>query len=110
MFLVATAEDMLTNFGALLLVNAYAKKGLQYELHIFQHGPHGYSLATPTTADGSAQMLNGAYASWLELSVQWLHRVFGQPQFVDKSTSKMGKYLKELGFTMPGQETGGDFA
>lgn len=110
MFLVATAEDMLTNYGALPLVNAYAAKGLKYELHIFQHGPHGYSLATEVTADGSTQVLNSAYAQWLGLSVQWLHKVFGQPQFVDKSTSKMGKYLKELGFTMPGQETGGEFA
>ena len=109
-FLVATAEDMLTGFGALPLANAYAAKGLQYELHIFQHGPHGYSLATDVTADGSTQVLNGAYAQWLDLSVQWLNKVFGQPQFVDKSTSKMGKYLKKLGIAMPGQAKGGDFA
>ena len=110
MFLVATAEDMLTQFGALPLVNAYAAKGLTYEVHIFQHGPHGYSLANDTCADGSSQVLNAAYAGWLELSVQWLHKVFGQPQFVDKSTSKMGKYLAELGIVMPGQEQGGNFA
>ena len=110
LFLVATAEDMLTQFGALPLVNAYVANRLPYELHIFQHGPHGYSLATDTTADGSSQVLNDAYASWLDLSVQWLHKVFGQPQFVDKSTSKMGQYLKELGITMPGQERGGQFA
>lgn len=109
-FLVATAEDMLTNYGALALANAYASKGVMYELHIFQHGPHGYSLASDVTADGSAQVLNSAYACWLELSVAWLNKVFGQPQFVDKSTSKMGNYLKELGITMPGQEKGGEFA
>ena len=55
MFLVATAEDMLTQFGALPLVNAYASKGLAYEVHIFQHGPHGYSLADETTADEQQQ-------------------------------------------------------
>ena len=109
-FLVATAEDMLTNYGALPLVNAYAAKGAMYELHIFQHGPHGYSLATDVTADGSSQVLNAAYAQWLELSVQWLHKVFGQPRFADKSTSKMGKYLQELGITMPAKKNGADFA
>ncbi len=109
-FLVATAEDMLTNYGALALANAYAAKGLQYELHIFQHGPHGYSLANDVTADGSCQVLNSAYSQWHELSVQWLHKVFGQPQFVDKSTSKMGKYLQELGITMPTKKNGADFA
>lgn len=101
-FLVATAEDMLTNFGALQVANCYAKLGLGYELHIFQHGPHGYSLADVTTANGSSQVLNEAYAVWPELSVQWLNKVFGQPQFTDKSTSQMGKYLAELGITMPG--------
>ncbi len=103
MFMVATAEDMLTNFGALPLVNAYAAKGLKYELHIFQHGPHGYALANEVSADGSSQVVNSSYAQWLEMSVQWLHKVFGQPQLVDRSTSKMGKYMQELGFAAPGQ-------
>ncbi len=110
LFVVSTAEDMLTRYGALALVNAYAAQGLPYELHIFQHGPHGYALANDVTADGSSQVLNSAYAAWQELSVQWLHKVFGQPVFTDKSTSKMGKYLQELGITMPGSPKGGEFA
>ena len=101
-FLVATAEDFLTNWGALPLANAYAKLGLPYELHIFQHGPHGYSLADATSSDGSSQVLNAEYAKWLELSVAWLLKVYGQPEHVDRSTSKMGEYLKDLGITMPG--------
>lgn len=101
-FLVATAEDFLTNWGALPLANAYAKLGLPYELHIFQHGPHGYSLADMTSADGSSQVLNESYAKWLELSAAWLLKVYGQPEHVDRSTSKMGEYLKDLGITMPG--------
>ena len=102
-FLVATAEDLLTNYGALLVANKYAQLGLGYELHIFQHGPHGYSLADATSADGSSQVLNAAYATWPELSVQWMQKVYGEPQFADVSTSKMGKYLAEMGITMPGQ-------
>ena len=101
-FLAATAEDMLTNYGALPIAQKYASLGLGYELHIFQHGPHGYALADETTADGSSQMLNPSYAKWLDMSADWLHRIFGELQFVDKSTSKMGKYLAKLGITMPG--------
>ena len=107
-FLAATAEDMLTAFGALPVAKAYSDLGLKYELHIFQYGPHGYSLANEVTADGSSQVLDDAFAAWQELSVKWLHRTFGKPEFVNKSTSKMGQYLKELGVQMPGQ--GGGFA
>ncbi len=102
-FLVATAEDVLTRDGALLVANRYCELGRDYELHIYQHGPHGYSLATDTSADGSSQMLNPAFAQWQPLSVQWLHKIFGAPEFVNRSTSKMGIYLKELGYEMPGQ-------
>ena len=101
-FLAATAEDFLTNFGALPVAQKYASLGLGYELHIFQHGPHGYSLADETSCDGSSQMLNASYAKWLDMSADWLHKLFGQLQFEDKSTSKMGKYLAELGIAMPG--------
>ena len=43
-----------------------------------------------------------ADATLPELSVAWIHKVFGPLQFEDKSTCKMGKYLAELGITMPG--------
>lgn len=101
-FLAATAEDALTAYGALPVAQKYSSLGLGYELHIFQHGPHGYSMANVTSADGSSQMLNAAFAHWHGLSADWLLKIFGEPQFVDKSTSKMGKYLAELGIHMPG--------
>lgn len=106
-FLAATAEDLLTGYGALPVANAYSRLGKGYELHVFQYGPHGYSLANEVTADGSSQVIDDAFAQWQDLSVKWLHRTFGKPTFVDKSTSKMGKYLKELGVEMPGQSGGG---
>jgi len=108
-FMVATAEDLLTTYGALPVANKYAENGLFYELHVFQHGPHGYSLANDVCADGSSQVLNTAFSTWLDLSVEWLKKVYGQPVFVDKSTSKIGKYMAELGFDMPGT-SGGEFA
>ena len=63
-----------------------------------------------TTADGSSQVVNPAYATWLNLSVSWIRKVYGEPKLMDKSTSKMAGYLKELGITMPGAEKSADFA
>ena len=101
-FIVSTAEDMLTSFGALPLARRYSELGLGYELHIFQHGPHGYSLANEVSADGSSQVINPSYAKWLDMSVAWMHKIFGGPTFVDKSTSKIGKYMAELGIDAKG--------
>lgn len=97
-FIVGTAEDLLTGGSALSIANAYNRLGRHYELHVFQYGPHGYSLANEVTADGSSQMLNPVFAQWHELSVQWLRKTFGNPAFVDKSTSRMMEILKEKGY------------
>lgn len=109
LFVAATAEDMLTSFCTLPLVMKYNQLGLKCELHMFQHGPHGYSLADVTTADGSTQVVNPAYAQWHGLSVQWLTKVFGQPQLTDRSTSKMAGILREMGM-IPDRQQGGKFA
>lgn len=106
-FIMATAEDALSPYGALLVANAYSKLGLGYELHMFQHGPHGYSLADETTADGSCQVLNASFAQWHSLSVDWLYRIFGEPTFVNKSTGRMAKVMADMGL-IPANGT--DFA
>ena len=98
MFLAATAEDPLTSFCTIPLVNAYNTLGLKFELHIFQYGPHGYALANEVTADGSSHVIDPAFAQWQELSVQWLHKTFGQPTFVHNPTSRMAQIMKEMGF------------
>ena len=96
-FLAATAEDLLTTYGALPVARAYSDLGKPYELHVFQYGPHGYALANEITADGSSQVIDPAFAQWQDLSVLWLHRTFGKPEFTDKSTSKMMGIMKEMG-------------
>ena len=101
-FLAATAEDMLTAYGALPVAQKYSKLGLGYELHIFQHGPHGYALADDTSADGSSQYLNPAFAQWHDLSIRWLYRIFGENTFADKNLSRMATHLAALGFSFPG--------
>ncbi len=104
MFLMATAEDMLTSFGSLPLINKYASLGLAYEAHIFQHGPHGYSLADETSAGGSSRMLNSAFAKWFDMSTDWLLRIFGPLEFKDKDTSQMRQVLADMGITLPTEE------
>lgn len=109
-FLAATAEDLLTSYGALPVAKAYSDLGMPYELHIFQYGRHGYSLANEVTADGSAQAVDSAFAQWQELSVQWLQKTFGKPVLTnEKSTSKMAQILKEMGFIKEGNKMA-DFA
>ena len=108
-FMMATAEDGLSPYGALLVANTYSRLGKPYELHMFQHGPHGYGLADETTADGSNQVLNPSFAKWHELSVEWLYRIFGQLTFNNESTSRMAQYMAELGL-LPGQASGAEFA
>lgn len=99
-FVVATAQDTLTHFGALPIAQKYDQLGIPYELHIFGHGPHGYSLANETTSDGSSRYMNSAFAHWQNLSVEWLHKIFGPLTYEDKDNSKMAKYLKELGINL----------
>lgn len=108
-FLAATAEDLLTNYGAMPVAQKYMELGLGYELHIFQFGPHGYSLADATSADGSFLVMDEAFAQWHNLSVQWLLKTFGKPEFTDKSTSKMAGYLREMGL-ISGETKSGGFA
>ena len=99
-FLVATAQDMLTGFGALPIAQKYCQLGLPYEIHVYGHGPHGYSVANETSCDGSSRYLNPAFAQWQGLCVEWLHKTFGPLTFEDKDNSKMMKYLKELGINL----------
>lgn len=99
-FIAATAQDVLTGFGALPIAQKYCTLGLDYELHVFNHGPHGYSLANETSSDGSSRYMNAAFAQWHELSVAWLHKIFGELKYEDKDNSKMVKYLKELGISL----------
>lgn len=100
LFVASTCEDVLTGICTMALANAYNAQGLKFELHIFQHGPHGYSLANETTSDGSSRYMNAAFAQWQDLSVQWLHKIFGPLTYEDKDNSKMGMYLKEMGISL----------
>lgn len=60
--------------NGLLMAWAYKKAGVPFELHVFDKGPHGFSLATMETcvaADGG-EYNNPHVAKWLDLSTEWL--------------------------------------
>lgn len=101
-FMMATAEDALTPYGSLAIAKRYSDLGLGYELHVFQYGPHGYSLANETSAMGSSRKLDPSFAHWHKLSVDWILKTFGKPVFEDKNTSRMAVILKDIGIEMKG--------
>lgn len=93
-FLAATAEDLLTDFAAMPIAMAYARLNLLYELHVFQFGPHGYSLGNTVSADGSLGQVDSAFAQWQPLSVIWLNRIFGEPKLIDKPMGPLSQMLR----------------
>lgn len=103
LFLFTTGEDALTRKMTLDLVNAYEENGLLCEYHLFQKGPHGYSLANEACADGSSQVLNPHVAKWLDLSVEWLFSVFGELEFEDRNTSRIMDAIRKLGIEFPNE-------
>lgn len=101
-FMMATAEDALTPYGSLAIAKRYSELGLGYEMHIFQYGPHGYSLANETSCMGSSRKIDPSFAHWQKLSVDWIYKTFGKLEFEDKDTSRMAAILKEMGIEMRG--------
>lgn len=103
LFMFTTGEDAMTRKMTLELAMNYEKQGLLYEYHIFQKGPHGYSLANAACADGSSQVMNPHVEKWFEMSVEWIFQVFGELEFKDVSTSHIMEAIQKLGISIPGQ-------
>ena len=67
-FIWATANDNgVPSENSLFMALAYKAAGVPFELHIFESGVHGLSLATEETGS-----VNEPVQKWLELSVTWL--------------------------------------
>ncbi len=63
--------------NSLFFANEMRKKGIPFELHIYQEGSHGLSLATSETDDGNM----GVYphiATWVKLCIEWMEKLFNK--------------------------------
>ncbi|MBR0189316.1 MAG: alpha/beta hydrolase [Clostridia bacterium] len=67
-FIWATVNDgSVPSENSLFMALAYKAAGVPFELHIFENGAHGLSLATEETGS-----INEPVQKWLSLSVTWL--------------------------------------
>ena len=67
-FIWATADDnAVPSENSLFMALAYKTAGVPFELHIFESGVHGLSLATEETGG-----INEPVQKWVSLSVTWL--------------------------------------
>lgn len=76
-FLWHTAnDDGVPVQNSLLFANALLQKEVSCELHVFDKGVHGLSLASPlTAAPGSSAQVDAHCAHWAQLFVEWMQRV-----------------------------------
>lgn len=75
-FLWATAADSLVPVQqTLLMAKAMADEEIPFELHVFEEGGHGLSLATQASATANSQIDQDA-AKWVGLVEQWLLKRF----------------------------------
>lgn len=78
-FLWATARDELVPVQhSLLMAKALADCGVPFELHVFEEGMHGLSVATQAAAMAKSQ-LNPDTAQWVTLAGKWLEKRFALP-------------------------------
>lgn len=73
-FIWHTKEDgAVPVFNSICLASAYAEHGVPFELHVFERGPHGLSLANLETApNGQNKYCNPNVAVWVDLADNWL--------------------------------------
>lgn len=85
-FLFHTVADALVPVNnALAFANALDAAKIPFEMHIFQNGTHGLSLAKPLSSGGQMKMVDSDAAKWFDLSVAWLKNVFGEFNYSNTS-------------------------
>lgn len=87
-FLWATSEDSLVNVKhSTLMATALAEQGIPFEIHVFEKGAHGLSLATQASS-GNMTEIDPAASEWINLCRTWLDKRFAldlpaQPPYMD---------------------------
>lgn len=75
-FLWATAaDDLVPVQHSIRMAHALADHQIPFEMHIFEEGPHGLSVATQVSALSKSQM-NADAAKWMDLADCWLEKRF----------------------------------
>ena len=78
-YLWATASDELVPVQhSIRMAHALADANIPFELHIFEEGPHGLSLANQASAGAKTQISQDA-AKWADLAGIWLEKRFALP-------------------------------
>lgn len=76
MFLWATSEDSLVPVQhTLRMAHALADKKIPFEVHVYENGPHGLSLATQATAQSKKEIYPDA-SRWVSEAEAWLGKRF----------------------------------
>lgn len=71
-YIMHTSNDQAVHVGnALAIANAYAQKGMTFELHIYPDAPHGVALANEITKCNNEKWCNESIAKWVENAVFW---------------------------------------
>ncbi len=84
-FCWTTSEDAVVDARQTLdIAVACSRAGRPFELHVFQRGEHGLSLAKSVTASGRLAMTDAQAAFWYPLSIRWLTALFGLFPVEDK--------------------------
>lgn len=73
-----SSDDLVPVQHTILMANALANKNIPFEVHIFEEGPHGLSLANQTSAQVKMQ-INHDVTKWVELAEKWLEKRFALP-------------------------------
>jgi acetyl esterase/lipase len=79
-FLFHTYQDSLVPVeNSLLFAQALALADVPFEMHLFEHGLHGLSLANELSSNGTAYQNDASAERWFTLATTWLWRLFGKP-------------------------------
>ena len=75
-FIVHTADDTCVGVqNSLSLATAYSNAGVDFELHIFPHAPHGVSLGNEITSLGETVWEDPMIARWVEMAAYWADKI-----------------------------------
>lgn len=78
-FLWATSEDSLVSVQhTTRMANALADAGVPFEVHVFEKGPHGLSLADQASASSRMEVDSDA-TKWVSLAEAWLKKRLALP-------------------------------